>query len=189
MLILFLAISTLILGNPIQQNSNILSDTKRLSPIENIIDATSHDEFTIEHVDDSKNSELGLLSTPLTDGLIDLEPPIVTSSIECTSDVPKDGFSEDNIQRRGTSPQRARICPSNFRQDPPKPQGGSQQPIPSLGTQRHQPESSKKSETPGNRCASNNEDRHIHLTCKGPAIGDSVANADHVLDCVPGKFL
>lgn len=187
MLIVLLAISTLILGNPIQQNSNTLLDTQRFSPFENTIDATFLGELTIEHVDNSKNSDLDPSPTPLNDGLIEINPSIVTSSIECTSDVPEDDVSGDNIQRRGISPQRGRICPFNFRQTPPIPQGGSQQRIPSLGTQRFPPESSKKSETPGNKCASNEENRLIHLTCKGPAIEDSVENADHVLDCVRDK--
>lgn len=173
---LLLAISNVIWTFPFSQDS-ISTDEKTNTAL--IDPGMEYDNSNIP-----SDFNTGPSSTFSNNAIIDAKSPVTSPIIECTPDVSENDSAIDIIEKRFQNPQPARkSCPSGLLNVPSQKPNGS--PNPRRKTPVGIPGTSPTSNNP---CDNGNDGRTIHVSCKGGAIGRSVENAEHVLDCVPGQL-
>lgn len=187
----FLAILLVVLANPIPELSDDLTTTGQLfsneqNPDTALFNPDENDEAEDKHTDSMPEFSQNLLSDSTAD-----EPSLLwTPGTECTSAASASDILDQSIQQRSVLSRQLNACPSGFLLRPPGsrngnlPNGRSSQPHGNGKTRSYRDSGNRDPEKP---CARDKDSRHVHVTCKGPAIGSSIENADHVLDCVPSR--
>lgn len=189
-----LAILSAVLANPIPELSdNLITKEESISNDQNPVEALFYPDENVGGEDRFADSTPEVSQNLLSDFSSVDEPSLDgTPGTECTSAASANDILDQSIQERSIHSRLQNACPSDFLSRPPGSNNGN----------GRSPQSQKNGKTkldrdpthrapehkdPENPCARNKDSRHQHVTCKGPAIGSSLVNADHVLDCVPGR--